>query len=332
MADPHAPTATRQAQQAPRQRSDAPDVADQNRKYSYTETPVSAYPRYPQHQSIIPPLPTIPPSLKSTESATPISPVSANYYDRKPDPSTFGVHPAEHAAYTDTMTHEQSSDVPTEPRSPSSTLVKADPAAADTTDSIMHLVPDGNPLTPTSPTYPRSQGRPIIYQPHVAARPDGGNGTHLPGQVSHPNQQVKGGSWKHSLCDCGEVGVCCTGVWCPCIVYGKTQYRLSQRSEKKDPTNMLGYEAINGSCAVFAILCGCNWILAAIQHTRVRKMYDIPGGVGSDCVRAFCCTCCTLSQDEKEIRAREGQARQVAGPAMAQYATPTGMNYPAPPK
>ena len=187
---------------------------------------------------------------------------------------------------------------------------------------VMNIVPDENPL---HPTFLKSQN----HTPDVAPLSDSAIDNHRPGQAVHANQYIKGGSWKHGLCDFGEIGVCCTGIWCPCIIYGKTQYRLSQRSERKDPTNMLGFSIFNGSCAAFAVLCGCNFILAAIQHSRVRQAYDIPGGVGSDFLRACCCCCCTLTQDEKEIRFRETRARSPALPAM-QYSSPEGMNFAAP--
>lgn len=48
------------------------------------------------------------------------------------------------------------------------------------------------------------------------------------------------------------------GLLCPCILYGKTQHRLSLKSRKEDPTNMLGYETCNGSCTAMALLCGCQ--------------------------------------------------------------------------
>ncbi len=159
--------------------------------------------------------------------------------------------------------------------------------------------------------------------------PDGFD-NHLPGQTKHASQNIKGGKWKYGLCDCGDISVCCAGAWCPCIVYGKTQYRLSRRSERNDPTNLLGYSAFNGSCAAFALLCGCNLILAAIQHSRVRKAYDIPGDIGTDVVRACCCCCCSLSQDEKEVKFRESQFWASSGSARAmQYASPQGMTFSA---
>jgi Cys-rich protein (TIGR01571 family) len=81
---------------------------------------------------------------------------------------------------------------------------------------------------------------------------------HQPGQIMHPNQEVQGGTWTHSLCDCSSIGTCCLGLICPCILYGKTQHRLSMKSRKEDPTNMLGYDTCNGSCTAMTLFCGCQ--------------------------------------------------------------------------
>ena len=76
-------------------------------------------------------------------------------------------------------------------------------------------------------------------------------------------------------------------------------------------------------------------LLATVQHTRTRKSYGIRGDIGSDCVRATCCTCCTLIQDEKEIQKREGERLKasIASSAAfsAPYVTPGPMSYPPPP-
>ncbi|EXJ84287.1 hypothetical protein A1O3_04954 [Capronia epimyces CBS 606.96] len=153
-----------------------------------------------------------------------------------------------------------------------------------------------------------------------------------------PIAQVnRGGSWRHSLCSCAEPSTCLTALFCPCIVYGKTQYRLSLRADRKDPTNMLGYTAVNGSCIAFGVVCGINGILAAIQHTRVRKAYGMnseAGNVPGDCLKGLCCCCCIVAQDEKEVRFREEQARKPAGSATTTegYITPTAMTFSAPPR
>ncbi len=254
--------------------------------------------------------------------------------DHKSDPRTFTT-PAESTRYADSITPEDArylrklaaeAEASEAPSVHHGSLPLKSKRELYPQPGAMNIVPDENPLSPTFLSRP-SQHR------DIHAESDAAIDNHLPGQAIHANQHIKGGTWKYGLCDCGDIGVCCTGVWCPCIIYGKTQYRLSQRSERKDPTNMLGYSMFNGSCAAFAVLCGCNLILAAIQHSRLRKAYDIPGGVGTDFVRACGCCCCTLSQDEKEIKFRETQARglSTSTPSM-QYMSPQGMDFLAPPK
>jgi Cys-rich protein (TIGR01571 family) len=150
-------------------------------------------------------------------------------------------------------------------------------------------------------------------------------------------QSIKGGSWQHGFCSCAEPSICMTALFCPCIVYGKTQYRLSLRDEKKDPTNMLGYTTVNGSCMAFGILCGINGILAGLQRTRLRKKYSMSneaGDVAGDCLKGVCCCCCVVAQDEKEIKFREEQARKPAGSGTKKegYVAPTTMTFSPPPR
>jgi Cys-rich protein (TIGR01571 family) len=273
-------------------------------------------------------------SAISPSVPAPSEPSASYLTDHKADPSTFGSHPADSAQHGDSMTTEdaqylrkQVAELKAFPTGAGSLPVKSKRELHPQPETI-DIVPDQNPLSPTF------LSRPILSRTNtLGLASDAAIDTHLPGQAIHANQQMKGGTWKYGLCDCGDIGVCCTGVWCPCIIYGKTQYRLSQRSERKDPTNLLGYSIFNGSCAAFALFCGCNFILAAIQHSRVRKAYGIPGGVGTDFVRACCCCCCTLSQDEKEIKFRENQARRPSGStSQMQYTSPLGMDFSAPPK
>lgn len=130
---------------------------------------------------------------------------------------------------------------------------------------------------------------------------------------------------------------------------------------------MLGYEACNVPCTMMGFLCGfqCMFppsfyitstgipiflvhgresnlrilrlgLLATVQRKRVRRAYKIEGNIASDCLRATCCTCCTLIQDEREIRDREENTRQAVGsmgmgPA-SPYITPNHMSYAPPPR
>jgi Cys-rich protein (TIGR01571 family) len=327
--------------QAGQHGSDRDPASGQPRTYSWVQTPIEM-----RHQQTapenIPPLPVIPDSLRQAPEPTvpQRAPTNAEYlHDYKMDHNNVGTHPSQFAPYADATPIDQTPDPYTRwrttpiPPSPGPIPNKADLASSQESRGVMRIAPDENPLTATAPGPLQHNTRFTAYPPHTATGGDLSYNNHHPGQAPDPIQQIRGGTWKHGLCDCGDVGTCCTGLFCPCILYGKTQYRLSQKSDRKDPTNMLGYETLNGSCAVFAVLCGCNFILAAIQHTRVRKSYGIPGSVGSDCVRGLCCSCCTLAQDEKEIKFREGNKSSLVGRAMIdQYATPGGMSYAAPPK
>ncbi|KAL1952848.1 hypothetical protein VTO42DRAFT_4104 [Malbranchea cinnamomea] len=305
------------------------------------------------------------PSPSPQTATTPRAPIPSSFQPDPNNPPPLSEHPANFAPYADASEPMRSGAqaaphpapppfrpprqivTPTPPpalqthTTTTTTTTTTGPATTNTprpsTAEVQQLrrekewgvVPDDNPLSPT--TTQAAQGR--LGRSHIAAYQ---SKSHLPGQIMHPNQQVKGGTWSHGLCDCKDVGACCTGLFCPCILYGRTQYRLSMKSEKKDPTNLLGYETCNASCTVMALLCGCQWLLATIQHSRIRHAYEIPGSIPSDCVRATCCTCCTLIQDEREIKLREETARQVAGVSgnvvSLPYATPGNMSFSPPPR
>lgn len=191
----------------------------------------------------------------------------------------------------------------------------------------IHLEPDSNPLSPASPITALSPTRSV----NMGTYP-------LPSDLQFPQATsytqpgpVRGGTWQHGLGSCAEPTTCLSALVCPCVVYGRTQYRLSLKSEQKDPTNMLGYSAISGSCLAWSVLCGVNILLTAIQHRRVRKAYDMEsqaGNLASDCVKSTCCCCCILAQDEKEIKFREEHGRKADASGMTQaYTSPQEMKY-----
>ena len=77
---------------------------------------------------------------------------------------------------------------------------------------------------------------------------------------------------------------------------------------------------------------GDSGILAAIHRTRIRKIYKIDGGFGSDCLKGLCCCCCVVAQNEREVKEREELIRRHAGPATGAYMPTAGMSYAAPPR
>ncbi|KAJ8070637.1 hypothetical protein OCU04_001008 [Sclerotinia nivalis] len=89
-------------------------------------------------------------------------------------------------------------------------------------------------------------------------------------------------------------------TFCPCFVYGKTQHRLS-----RDP-NLMEYERFNADCFMWAGAqwCGLGLIFTFLQRREIREKYAIGGREEEkfkDLALSWCCHCCTLMQQEKEV-------------------------------
>lgn len=173
-----------------------------------------------------------------------------------------------------------------------------------------------------------------IFSPDSAHGPNGLDfARHQPGQIAHPNMDLStpgtANPWKSSLCACTpDVATCFTGLFCPCILYGRTAYRLNQKSAKKDPTDLLSYKATNGHCMLMSVSCGFWWLFPMVQRTRLRHMYKLEGSFLGDCARGVCCCCCVAVQNEREVKGREDAKRQWAGPVNTDvYKSPPQMKY-----
>ncbi|KAL8650521.1 MAG: hypothetical protein Q9210_003777 [Variospora velana] len=128
------------------------------------------------------------------------------------------------------------------------------PIATDLKDTPEDLNPSRNTPTPKPISHPQkesalvlkpdSDGSIPVYSPKSLAGPNAASDNHRPGQVAHPNAAVEP-EWKHGLCEVDTL--CCIGLCCPCILYGRTQYRITRKTQKEDPTNLLGYESCNAS-------------------------------------------------------------------------------------
>lgn len=232
-------------------------------RFSYMETPVEAetatFQPYQQFSS-----PT-----NSTIDESPISPASPSRglpsYQGSPTPVPFEkaqvqspteMHPAFFAPYREESTRQQISGhahAAPGPQSPG-------PIPLKTQSSATHpaRVPTNTTFAPPPNISPDSDPRLGIehrgtYNPNSLGGPNVGPEVHRPGQVSHPNSTVDP-HWKNGLCEADTL--CCVGVVCPCMLYGKTMYRLSRKAQKQDATDLLGYENCNGSCGLMAAFCG----------------------------------------------------------------------------
>ncbi|KAI9718119.1 MAG: hypothetical protein M1812_004377 [Candelaria pacifica] len=257
--------------------------AENSQRYSYLETPVEMqnprFPRITPREPTIPQSPATPPLPQQEDNSLVPDPRFPSLADEKPPEqgpaSPYHVeppsetHPAFFAPCVEPKTPIPSSvtNHPPQPQYISSPISsKYQPQSKlqrrETGEYEKAFVSPGIKHTPT-------------YNPDSIISPNGLNpDNHQPGQITHPNMKTGDADWKHGLCDCGDVSVCCVGILCPCMMYGKTQYRLNQRSRKQDPTDLLGYQTCSGSCALMSIACGfqCKFDLDANRSVSVAEV------------------------------------------------------------
>lgn len=189
-------------------------------------------------------------------------------YEGTPPP--LPQHPAFYAPFADdggtvSSYHHQHQGIVHQQPYEASDPTSPDPVACPEPSSLSQkklrpvtVAPDADPLGGLhSPIFPQT----AMINP--AARDADDNDitstmTHRPGQIAHPTQLVRGGTWSYSLCDCSRISTCCLGILCPCVLYGKINYRLSMKRTRQEPTDLLGYRFYNGSCTAMAVLCGCQ--------------------------------------------------------------------------
>ena len=244
-------------------------LVNRDARYSYTDTPTELQrPNFQASSSpvnsmieespIQAPNDRLPNHTVPTQSAQfPIEkvPVSGSDTSYNLEPP-HAVHPAIYAPLAD-PTRQSEGAQNTDMRQPAGAL-----PTKTHEQSMSPIYNSAHPQRETEPTRATSNvaRTPHLYDPDSLASPNLILNNHHPGQVSHPNATVDP-KWKHGLCEIDAL--CCTGLFCPCVLYGKTQYRLSKKEQKQDPTDLLSYEPVNGSCGIMAAACGlqCTYIL-----------------------------------------------------------------------
>ena len=178
--------------------------------------------------------------------------------------SPHQVHPAHFAPYAEVPIPQQRQEpeLPPLPQTPGPIPIKTNEEPMSSMPVSINLPSAGQTKDQSVVSPPRLERRAPTYNPDSLAGPNVAPESHRPGQVSHPNATISP-EWKHGLCEFDTT--CCVGICCPCMVYGKTQYRLLRKAQKQDPTDLLGYESCNGSCGLMSVLCGfqCMYICVA---------------------------------------------------------------------
>jgi len=131
-------------------------------------------------------------------------------------------------------------------------------------------------------------------------------------------------SWSSGFFTCFEAPETCFVTWCcPCVTFSKTHHRL-----RKNP-NLEGFSPINTTCLAFC-LSGCIYLpicFQLIQRQEVRERYNIKGDFVVDTLKACCCLCCDLIQNDREVAHQIAQGNM---PITQEVKPAEGMAYPAP--
>ncbi|KAF1989372.1 PLAC8-domain-containing protein [Aulographum hederae CBS 113979] len=126
--------------------------------------------------------------------------------------------------------------------------------------------------------------------------------------------------WQHGICGCGSA--CFMACCCPCFTYGKVHYRLKNPD---DPT-LQGYSSLNSCCCLFCLVMHSgvgHCVLQLFQRIEVREDLGIQGNAVKDCLVVYCCTCCSMAQNDNETKSWVNHEGQYAAPAQMMYAPPT---------
>ncbi|KAI5291591.1 pH-response regulator protein palH/rim21 [Ascosphaera aggregata] len=90
--------------------------------------------------------------------------------------------------------------------------------------------------------------------------------------------------WRHDLLDpTGDCGICMTGLFCPCVLVGRTAHRLKLKNAHQDANYVYGMPQCNAQCVAFVILCGCQDFNIFLEHNatfvprcREDEQFDQP--------------------------------------------------------
>ena len=70
-----------------------------------------------------------------------------------------------------------------------------------------------------------------------------------------------------------------------------------------------------GFGALCACCCGFSFIFSMMKRGEMRHHYNLDGSGLGDLLRAYCCQCCSLIQEEKEALLRNAEMGHGAGTA-----------------
>ncbi|KAH9993551.1 PLAC8-domain-containing protein [Russula vinacea] len=113
--------------------------------------------------------------------------------------------------------------------------------------------------------------------------------------------------WSFGLLDCSSrCDLYCQAVWCPCVVYSKNRQRMRHLQQHGAPLPG-GGETFDKQCCIYAALIIPCYAWLMLKHSRdiARERYGIRADAYGNCLTAYFCRPCSLTQERREIELEE---------------------------
>ncbi|KAF9220853.1 PLAC8-domain-containing protein, partial [Gyrodon lividus] len=121
--------------------------------------------------------------------------------------------------------------------------------------------------------------------------------------------ETNGNQWAHGLFSCfGDCGTCIFSCFCPCMAFGKNRQRLDYLQDHGAADPEKGGYGLNEDCLWHCGFSCCGywaWILQFPTRGNIRERRRIRGTVVRDCLTAYFCTPCELTQESRELEVEE---------------------------
>eukprot|EP01001_Neometanema_parovale_P011165 NODE_7403_length_769_cov_105.583591_g7161_i0.p1 GENE.NODE_7403_length_769_cov_105.583591_g7161_i0~~NODE_7403_length_769_cov_105.583591_g7161_i0.p1 ORF type:complete len:182 (+),score=35.64 NODE_7403_length_769_cov_105.583591_g7161_i0:57-548(+) len=113
-------------------------------------------------------------------------------------------------------------------------------------------------------------------------------------QHQHRGNDHHDGVYDHGLCSWYEdINLCLLG-WCAgCIPYGRTSAFVDGNPD--------GANTAAAMCCLLHFCTGCGCIMEFMTRQKVRRHYGIEGSTAKDFLIAWCCLCCSIIQNARQV-------------------------------
>ncbi|KAF8653030.1 hypothetical protein HU200_062468 [Digitaria exilis] len=93
--------------------------------------------------------------------------------------------------------------------------------------------------------------------------------------------------------DCGN---CCVTCLCPCITFGQVAEIVDRGSTSCGTSGAL--------YTLIMLLTGCQCVFSCFYRAKMRAQYGLQESPCADCCVHWCCECCALCQEYRELKKR----------------------------